>query len=272
MADIILSKASQLWKKIAKGGTPSEVTKLTYELELHKKMFTLFQVGDYYYYVFNCSISEFEFVHENLRTLLGYDPDTHSIHSMLSYIHPDDQIWFLNFENTVTDFFTNLPPEKVLKYKVQYDYRIRHTNGHYIRILQQVVTLERDEQGGVLRTLGVHTDISRLKPEGKPILSFIGLEGEPSFLNVDPKTLFTPSKDILSKREKEILTLMIQGMNSRQMAAYLGLSEHTIKNHRKKMLCKTQTKSTSNMIAKVVSEGWLPHALSPDKASSFIKR
>ncbi|ALJ01435.1 hypothetical protein DC20_13055 [Rufibacter tibetensis] len=172
-------------------------------------------------------------------------------------IHPDDLPWFLNFENAVTEFFLKLPPGKSMKYKVRYDYRIKKANGQYIRILQQVVTIQADEAGGVLRTLGVHTDISHLKKEGKPVLSFIGLDGEPSYIDVNAKVVFSPQKEVLSKREKEILSLLISGNHSLEISDKLYISQHTVNTHRRNILAKTGVASTSELVARAVREGWL---------------
>src|SRR3546814_11350104 len=88
-------------------------------------------------------------------------------------IHPDDLPHFINFEATVTQFWKQLPPEKVMKYKSRYDYRIRKKEGTYIRLTQQIVTIQSDDEDAVLRTFVVHTDISHLKNSNRMMLSFI---------------------------------------------------------------------------------------------------
>ncbi|MBC3538479.1 LuxR C-terminal-related transcriptional regulator [Rufibacter sediminis] len=246
--------AKKIWRQITKEST---VPELEFELEVHKKLLNIFQVGDYYYYIFNCLEAQIEYVHENVTSVLGYRPEDFTVANVLARMHPEDLPWFLNFENAVTEFFTQLPPDKILKYKVRYDYRLRKADGEYLRILQQVVTIQADGAGGVLRTLGVHTDISHLKPEGKPVLSFIGLDGEPSYIDVNVKSIFTSEKGILSKREKEILSLLIEGNHSSQIGEKLYISQHTVNTHRKNMLAKTGAASTSELVAKAVREGWL---------------
>src|SRR3546814_6407277 len=101
----------------------------------------------------------------------------------MSNIHPDDVPHFINFEATVTQFWSELPPDKVMKYKSRYDYRLRKKDGSYIRILQQIVTIQTDEDGAVLRTFVVHTDISHLKKDNRMVLSFIGLDRKSTRLN-----------------------------------------------------------------------------------------
>ena len=84
---------------------------------------------------------------------------------ILDHIHPEDLPYFIDFEHRVTVFFNRLPPEKVLKYKVSFDYRMRKDDGTYILVLQQVVTKQTNEEGAVLRVIDVDTDISHLKKE-----------------------------------------------------------------------------------------------------------
>src|SRR5690606_14022177 len=101
-------------------------------------------------------------------------------------VHPDDIQNYLNFEATITDFWQRLPPEKVMKYKTRYDFRMRCKNNKYKRLLQQVIPIQSDEEGAVLRTFVVFTDISHLKKTNKMVLSLIGIEGEPSYIDIEP--------------------------------------------------------------------------------------
>ena len=172
-------------------------------------------------------------------------------------IHPDDAQFYVNFENKVVEFFNTLTVENIFKYKVQYEFRVRKKTGEYIRVLQQVVTLETTETGGVNKSLGIHTDISDIKSEGIPSLSIIGMDGEPSFLNIEVEKVFVPTKSLLSDREKEILFQIIHGKHSNEIAEILGLSKHTVLNHRRKIMDKTRTSSTADLIVKTINEGWV---------------
>ncbi len=250
----ILDKAQKLWKDISKNGEPGQ---LTFNLEIHKKLLSIFHVGDYYYYIFDCKNARMDYVSEEISHVLGCKPENFTIPFLIDAIHPEDLSWFINFENTVTDFFTKLPVEKILNYKVRYDYRIRSADGTYKRILQQVVSIQTDENGGVLRTLGVHTDISHIKTEGRPVLSFIGLNGEPSFHNIDIKKALIPVNEVLSKREKEILMYMAEGKQSREISIILNISKNTVDKHRKNMLGKNGFNTSVELVAYAIREGWI---------------
>jgi DNA-binding CsgD family transcriptional regulator len=248
------AQAQQIWKDIVRD---AKVSSLEFELGIHKKLLNIFQVGEYYYFIFNIKDAEFEYVSPEIEQILGFDASTLSVDIFLNNIHPEDQPYFLNFENTISQFLRQLPIDKCQKYKFRYDFRIKATSGKYVRLLHQMIALQNDESGNITRSLGIHTDISDLKTTGHLILSFIGLEGEPSYINVDVKEVFTPVKEILSKREKQILQYLAEGKSSPEIAVELKISRFTIDTHRKNMLKKTHTSSAAELVMKSVREGWI---------------
>jgi DNA-binding CsgD family transcriptional regulator len=250
-----LGDFQKLMLKLANNASDRDVE---LELEIQSKLLTIFQVGDYYYYIFNLKKTCFDFISEGVADVLGYDRNVVTVDLLVSCIHPEDAPWFLNFENKVVEFFSTLRVDQIPKYKVRYDYRIRKANGDYIRILQQVVTIQYDENsGGLLRTFGVHTDISHFKTEGKPVFSLIGLDGEPSYIDIAVSNVFEASPIAISDRERQILQLLIAGMTSKSIAKYFSLSEDTVKQHRKNIIRKTGSKSTADLVAQAVRKGWI---------------
>ncbi len=155
------------------------------------------------------------------------------------------------------DFFSKQPLEKLLSYKVRYDVRYKKKNGDYARILYQGIMLEHDDKGRILRTLGVHTDITYLKQEGKPILSIIGMNGEPSYPDLISNNVFVEAKEGLTKREKQVLKLLIEGRLSKEISSILNISKQTVDTHRKNMLRKNNLTNTSELIGKAIRHGWI---------------
>ena len=247
-------QAQRLWENVIRDG--KEIS-LELELEIHKKILNIIHFGEFYYWIFDLQISKFTFVSESIRNVLGYAPEEFASEFYISQIHPDDLPYFINFENKAVEFFNLLIADNIFNYKVSYDVRLRKKDGEYIRILQQTVTLETTEKGGVNKSLGIHTDITEIKPEGIPSLSIIGMNGEPSYLNIEVEKVFMPSKSLLSDREKEILFHIIHGKHSTEIAEILGLSKHTVLNHRRNILAKTETKSSADLIVKTIKEGWV---------------
>ncbi|MCW3115248.1 MAG: hypothetical protein JWR18_3644 [Segetibacter sp.] len=249
----IYEQANKIWGKITENAKEAE---LEFSLEIHKKLLNFFQVGDYYYYIFNVKESKFELISSEIKNVLGYHPDEVDVAFLLSNIHPDDQPWFLNFENKVAEFFATLSPEQISNYKVRYDYRIRTKGGGYIRILQQVVTIQYDGNK-ILRTFGVHTDISTIKQEGLPVLSFIGLNGNPSYVGVKVKDVFSRDVIKLTTREQQVLALLIEGKKSDEISHILFISKQTVNSHRKNLLRKTNSSNTASLTSMAIKKGWI---------------
>jgi DNA-binding CsgD family transcriptional regulator len=238
-------------------GTESVPSELKFDADYFKKFFNFFLLGDSYFFIINHHTLKLEYVSKEVESVMGYQPDEVDINFMNDHLHPDDRSWFLAIGSSMIHFFSQLPVEKYMKYKCRYDIRFRKKNGEYARILYQGVLLEHDPNGRFLRTLNAHTDITYLKQEGKPVLSFIGMDGEPSFYDVASKNIFVESKDELTRREREVLTLLIDGKLSKEISEILQISKQTVDTHRKNMLRKKQLSNTGELVGKAIRYGWV---------------
>lgn len=253
----IYDKAKVLWFNISKN---DPLKGPTMKLKNPKEMLNLFSIGKFYYYYFNLATAEFDFISPEIEEVLGYDPQTLKAVDFVNYIHPEDRPYFLKFEDANVSFFKTLDSDQFLRYKIQYDYRVRTKSGEYKRILHQLMILEFNEKKGILRSLGIHTDISHIKKEGIPVLSFIGFDNDPSYFDVfekDNSLKLSPVKSLYSKREKEILKFIIEGKTSLLIAEELYISLHTVNAHRKNILAKSGCKTVAELIAKTIQHAWI---------------
>ena len=249
-----IAQTQRAWQAAIKAG--KEIN-LEVDLEAYRKLLNIVSVGPFYYYIFDLQNASIQFVSPGITEVLGYSPEQFTPEFLFQIIHPDDAPAFINFGKKSVEFFNSIAPEDIFSYKVRFDFRIRKNKGDYIRVLQQVVTLQTTETGGINRTLGIHTDISHIKTEGNPVLSFVGMEGRPSYLNVELSTAFSPTTELLTRREKEVLYYIVHGRHSNEIAEILFLSKHTVLNHRRNIMVKTQTTSTAELIVKAVKGGWV---------------
>lgn len=247
--------AKKIWETVVNTDS-SQSNELKLQLELHKRLLNIFQVGDYYYFTFNIYQGAIEFISEGARDVLGYEPDEMSVVLLMDKIHPDDKPYFLNFEYRITMFFKSLPFDKIKNYKVQCDYRVRNKSNEYVRILHQAVQIDYDSDN-FYRTLCLHTDISHIKLEGVPCFSIIGLDGEPSYYNIQDAEVFTKSYDLFTKREREILKCIIEGKSTKDIANELYISSHTVSTHRKNIIHKANVKTPLELVAKAIHEGFI---------------
>ncbi|GAA4317921.1 helix-turn-helix transcriptional regulator [Flaviaesturariibacter amylovorans] len=254
MTSSLFQEATRIWKEFS--GQPS-ATGLRFELDLHRTMPGFFALGDEYHYVFHLADGSFEYLSPDVETVLGYPAAQVDAAFLLSAIHPDDQPYFLNFTHRTRSFLAELGPGQLPHYKVRFDFRVRRQDGSYIRILQQAAALHHDGEGNLLRIFGVHTNITDIKEHGVPVLSFIGLNGAPSHINVEAERIYPLPGDLLTRREKEVLAFLMEGRNSQQIAEALKLREGTVHTHRKNMLRKAGVSNSSQLIVRAIREGWI---------------
>ncbi len=247
--------AKKMWSTAIKA-EPLELKEIELQLDLHKRLLNIFQAGGHYYMVFNVYNAELEVISPGIFDVLGYEPAEMNAMFFLDSIHPDDKNYFISYENRSTEFLNQLPLSKRGSYKYQHDYRIRTKSGKYIRLLHQILPIEYDETS-YYRSLVLHTDITHLKPEGTPCFSIIGLDGDPSYYNIQDTEIFTRSYDLFTKRERDILKQIVEGKSSKEIAIELHLSLHTVNTHRKNILLKAACKSPVDLIIKAINQGWV---------------
>lgn len=248
----VYDELKKIWSNITKD---EAIKDSAFDIRMHKKLLDIFQAGDYYYLINNVRKSKFDLVSPEIEKVLGYPLQQVDLPFFTSLLHPDDLSTYLNFEAAVERFFANVSGEQLFRYKIQYDHRMRRSDGKYIRVLNQYVIIQHDADD--VRTFVVHTDITHLKKDPIPVLSFIGLDGEPSYHNVNPITIFKPTKEVFTKREKDILKALASGMSSLEISEELNISKHTVDSHRKNMLKKTEAKSTNEIISIAFNRGWV---------------
>ncbi len=209
---------------------------------------SIFNPGKHYYFILDFFDLQFKYVHPTVEEIVGCKPEDLSFELLFANMHPDDAKQIQKKESAATEFFYNrIPVEKIPSYKASYTFRLRDGQGGWKNILHQSIALRVSEAGRIHHVLCVHTDVSFLHLLPDDRISFIGINGEPSFyaLSTDPATFMQPQPDIeLSPREREIVQLLAKGLSSKQIANQLFLSSHTVDTHRRNLLKKTGAKNT----------------------------
>lgn len=247
MEQPFFDNARAMWR-LFNGEPPS--TTYFLDASFYKKMMDAFQIGEYYFFIFNFSTIEFDYISAEVSNILGYRDNEVTARQILEAIHPDDREHFLRFEQDYGKFIATLPREKINKYKLRYDFRIRHKNGKYRRILHQTMIIDHDDRD-FLHSICVHTDITFLKKHNIPQFAIVGYDGEPSYYFKD----FYPVKRCdsvfeLSEREQEVLECLLSGKSSREIAELFFVSQHTVNTHRKHILAKTGCRNIQELMTK----------------------
>ncbi len=160
---------------------------------------------------------------------------------------PDDLAFAVDSEIRTFEFLDSLPPDARKDYKLIFEFRLQDPQGRLYRFLQQNVVLEQDVAGAVWMVLILNDLIP--EPSGaKPLQrSLIHMKsGRQCLFENDA---LTRKGRILTDRELEILGLISEGLQSRQISDRLFISVNTVNNHRQRIIEKTGTAGTAEALA-----------------------
>jgi DNA-binding CsgD family transcriptional regulator len=76
-------------------------------------------------------------------------------------------------------------------------------------------------------------------------------------MNIQVEPAYRAPGMMLTKRERQIVALLIKGEHTSTIAEILQLSPHTVSTHRKNILAKTKVKSTAELASLALKEGWV---------------
>ncbi len=218
-----------------------------YAFEPQKNLLlTLCQVENSNLTVYDFNKRRFLLKSTKFKEKLGYsklsDVDENEIELFHSLIHPDDFLFVLDTEIKAFDFINKLSVSEKKDYKLIYDFRVKNASGIYLRFIHQMVTLELDRDGKTWLTLIVTDLVSDIATEETPQRKMMNMKTGKTFLFKEDNQ--KNQVKILSSREKEILSLISQGLDSRQISDRLFISVNTVNNHRQKIISKTKTLNT----------------------------
>jgi DNA-binding CsgD family transcriptional regulator len=216
---------------------------------------SIISTGPFSFYIIDFFDMSLSHISPSLFQLHGFDPETLTFNDVLGAIHPDDIEFVIKAEAFLTKFFyENIGREKLLSYKISYSHRCRMADGEYALFNHQALMLTMDDNGGYGKSLNIHTRIDHLSSYNTYKLSLIGLNGEPSFMNL---SLDEENKEFseFSKREIDIIRLIGDGLNNNEIAEKLFISPLTVKKHRTNILTKSDSKNTAELIKNCILQG-----------------
>ncbi len=190
------------------------------------------------------------YISSKYKTYFGWDLDKASEGTDYqdSRTHPDDLIYLLKVGIYFTKLVLSKPVENRKDYKLITDYRMLGLNNQYIRIIEQQLCLETDKNGNIWLGLSV-TDISPdhdiTTPARCRALNF--KTGEVFYY--EENTNEKPEIHQLSKREKEVLQMVSEGLISKEIADKLFISVNTVNTHRQRIVEKLKVSNTFEAIS-----------------------
>ena len=127
-------------------------------------------------------------------------------------------------------------------------------NGNFELLNHQAIILTVDESGRFGKSLNIHTCIDHLTKINSNQISLIGLNGFPSYMNIDIAPNFG-HYITYTKREIEIIKCISEGYSNKKIAEKLHISEGTVKKHRNNISKKSGCKNSVELIKKSILQG-----------------
>ncbi len=150
-------------------------------------------------------------------------------------LHPDDRVRLADLQIRHGKFIWSLPPAERNDYRTIYQVRMCGAGGRYINVVSRQQVLETTADGKAWIIMG----IMELAPD-----QTLAGRVRCSVLNLRTGQFFNPYAEsqewTLTDRELEILSLIGRGFLSKEIAEKLGVSKHTVDNHRKNILTKLE--------------------------------
>lgn len=196
-------------------------------------------------------LPELEVGHEDFWGDLPMETMDNQMKNVLSILHNDYVAFPYESVNWLANIFPKIPFEFRVNMKIHHcGMRFVRTDGKQIRLFSQGVPVQVDEARNFKYTLNYIQNIQYLI---KNTVSHYWIRLSYGPENEYVQTFHSGTKesvkrDLLSPREKEILSLIAEDLETSEIAKRLFISVNTVGNHRSKMIEKLGARDTTALV------------------------
>ncbi len=196
-----------------------------------------------YFYVSERFNSVFGF-HENRLPLADH-------RFIRSRFHPDDFVINTGSMKAL-HYLYQQPIEKRKDYRIIHEFRIQNDDDQWIRLIVQNDVLELDRKGNLWLDLKLwdFSPIQDIEAPGRFVFRN-KFTGEVIYALEGQKT----ENSGISVREREILSMIADGMKSKEIAEKLFISANTVNNHRRNLIEKLHVSNCSEAVKMAMKLG-----------------
>lgn len=221
------------------------------KLANHPLVRGLWTIGRYFVIVGNMKNLNTELVSGDCFGISGYDQEEIqklNAQFIIQFTVPDEQPFCLNVVKLNMQYLHGLEKDERDHIYAVYFYRAKKKDGKIITIQQQSIPIVFDENKVPYVFSNIYTDISYLGVSHVPQALMVNRHTDEIF-HIQPQHMqLVKLKDLFSNREKEIIQLLINGNNSRQIGEQLHISMETVRTHRKNILKKANLNTTTELV------------------------
>lgn len=172
--------------------------------------------------------------------------------------HPDDRkLWCDSAFPDILRFLSSEVVSELSDYRFIFNHRYIRKDGSVSQFMHEgCLKLIKGSQMPHLN-LNVFFEIADIKSDETMILTIFRYTQKYGYRKVFTKVYSNKVTSKLTARELEVIKLFQEGLSSKMIAEKLNLSIHTVKNHKRNCMDKTQTHNISELIHVCIQNHWL---------------
>lgn len=212
-----------------------------------------YAIGPYFWFIPDNSKMAIVQTSDNIHELTSYKKNEWKKYEpefLSKVMHEEDWIYFLGGVQYMLQFLEKTPISERKNYRFNIYARIKNEKSEYRWMVVQFPKIIYNKEGKGLSSLIVVSDLSHFSIGNQPVMTLIDTTNsrKPFYKAIVEKTETYVNKANITKREREILALMINGKTSPEIAEKLFISYHTVENHKKNLRVKTASKTSAELI------------------------
>lgn len=214
-------------------------------------------------YLLDYTTGKYLIMSDSIKYMLGYEPVYFIEGGVEAVLEKYDKNHMRLFSEEIfpdrLHFLKSIPASEHPNYIFNYNYRFKSANGEYLDLLQRNCFVQSDENGNPLLSFGTITNVTHYKNEN-PIIQVIEKINDPGSFGGTSVALkkayyFNGEDRLFTKRERELLLWLTDGLNSREIADKLFISEFTVINHKRSMMRKCNVNNVSELVSFSIRQG-----------------
>lgn len=196
--------------------------------------------------VFDYTINQFRYVSDNVQEVTGlswkdlidkfqheghFSPDTHKIERI---------------NKQVAKVYSEASDSEKKQFVAVFDYRITPFAPHNIRILEYITPLLHSDQGALLLSLHIFSNVNHLKKASSNSILSLHIKDRHHYFSISDYRL---DEIFIGQRELEIIRFSDKNLLSKEIAQHINLSVHTIDTHLRNLRDRFGVTSTIALIS-----------------------
>ena len=224
-----------------------------------------FAIGPYYWFIGDNARLLITVASENIGDLTPFSKSEWENKPpifLVENLHPEDSFYVLSALQLAMEKIVNLPAARQSDVRINVYARMLNAQKAYRWVLIQMPGLYVNQENKTTCGLMMVTDLSHFNFDRRPILMTLTdrIDNKNEYYHIaakDDLKLVNISLPHITKREQQLLRMMVRGLTSPEIADELSISYSTVENHKRNLRKKTDTKTSAELIYYVMVNNFL---------------